>query len=77
MVLSPPPTKNAFQLAYEGLNDHDKERMRDLVCISCSVSKKQFYVWLKDPNVMSKMNKYTVALLFDQEPAILFKPLNP
>lgn len=77
MLISPNPPKNAFLEAYNALNDHDKERMRDLICLITGKSKNCFYVWLYEPEKMRKLDRYAVALLFDKEPSELFKPLNP
>lgn len=77
MVFNPQNThKTALNQAYQGLNEADKTRIKISILTICEISEPTFYRWLKEPQLVSKANRFQIANLFGNDVNVLFNPKN-
>ena len=65
---------NSFHAAYMELSTDDRLRVRELIMITCEITKVTFYAWLKDMNLVKKTDRWVIAsLIFGKEVKEIFK----
>lgn len=78
------PDKSAFAKAYYAFDNKvhgpcgltDRERIKELVVVACSMSVRKFSRMVKDPSqlkFLSKSERYHISLIFNHKVTELFK----
>ena len=65
-------TQNNLESHCNSLCDHDKQRARTIIMCTLEISEPTFYRYLKQPETISKPDKYFISQVFDIEPKQLF-----
>jgi hypothetical protein len=68
-----PAPKTSLQEEYDKLDNDSKERVRQNIMTTCEMSETQFYRCLKDPLLVSKVDRHFIArIVFGLEVSQLF-----